>query len=183
MHGHGQLGANGLGQSGRFRHVHGVATPAHRKERHVGVDRLELGEVVRVTGVVVGPSTQIKDVAHPVARLRVVVLPARLDVVGRHGLSGDPADLDGVSRLHRDHVAGHLVRHVLRREDLGLVLPDLLEVVHVEMVEVGVRDEDGVGGLGVGDAPGVDVDGDVVSLPPVGRLAIPRESFKHRVPP
>jgi hypothetical protein len=78
------------------------------------------------------------------------------------------------------HIAGELGRDVVRGDERGGGAADLLDVLHHEVVEVRVRDEDHVGGWRVvGDAPRVDVQREAVAVPAVRRLLEPGEPIQH----
>src|SRR6266540_172391 len=182
VHGDGDLGRDDLGQLGRLGRRHGVR-PADRQERDVRLHAVELGRVVRVSGVEVGGIAQREDVAHPVLRSGVVLQSLVHDVVGGNGLPSDPLDLERVAGADGGHIARQLQGDVLRGYDLRAPPADLLEVLRVVVVEVCVRDEDDVGRWVARHAPRVDVDVQPVALPQVRGLPIPREPLQHRATP
>jgi hypothetical protein len=107
-----------------------------------------------------------------------------MHVVGRHGLHFDPGDLDRVAGRDRHDVPREIPGHVVRSDELGPRPAEPLDLLRLEVVGVGVRDEDDVGRrVLTGRPPWIDVDRESVAGEPHGRLPEPREPLEHDLLP
>jgi len=182
MHRHRDLRLDHLREPRGLMRTHRVRAVADRQERDVGLDRVELGRVVRVAGVVVGAVPQRDDVADPPVLLRVRGEPMLDDVVGGHGGEAEPAHVVRLTRGDRRDVAAQLLRYVVRRDELRRSGREPLDLFRLEVILVRVRDQDPVGRRRVRRcSPRIDVDGSLGVSPPERRLPEPRDRLEHGV--
>ena len=119
MHRYGDRRLDDLRESRGFVRAHRVGAVADREEGDIGLDGVELRRVIRVAGVVVGPTPELDDVADPPVLFRMRLEPVLHHVVGGHRREAEPAHLVRLARSHRRDVAGQLPRHVMWRHELG----------------------------------------------------------------
>ncbi len=123
--------------------------------------------MISISCVVVRRTCKIENVAHPVIAARVRLKAFFGDVVSWHGLHLHPRCLKGISWSDCYHVSRQLRCDIMRRNNPRRWFPEPVNILHREVIEVRVGNEDQVSWIIDRDIPRIDIHTDAFALPKV----------------